>query len=201
MPPTVNSLALLGGALAELELADHVANYGATTFVKLGNLKDIAIEQEVSTSVLESDNVVAEQGEFDTKQSVTIKGKILEHDLQKMALLFGKETSDVTVTARSAGVTDGTAILGIGALPAKNYQTVRLTLDPVSIKPGYSSAPNDVYSEIEYKFAKCAVHVKTSEAFKKSGQWEFPFEFKAYYDSSVTTAGSEIYKVTQTQPK
>ena len=200
MAPTVNPLALLAGALAKLEIADWVANYAASSFVDFGALQDIEVDTEVTTGVIESDNVLAELGEYDTKQVVGIKAKLMEMNLQRISTLLGKPTSDVVVAARSAGVSDGTATLGFGALPAKPYRTIKLTINPVALAPAYATATSDVYDTVTFTFAKCASKVKTAQAFKKNGVWVFPFEMKAYWDSTCP-AKSELYKVVQSQVK
>ena len=198
--PTVNPLALLAGALAKLEVGDWVANYAASTFVDFGALQDITVETEVASSPIESDNVLAEMGEYDTKQSVSIKGKLMELNLNRIATLLGKPTADAVVTKWVTGTTDGTAVMGFGALPAKPYRTIKLTIDGISITPAYTEDATTAYTSHVFTFARCASKVKTSEAFKKNGVWVFPFEFKAYWDSTCP-AKSEIFKITQTKPK
>jgi hypothetical protein len=198
--PVTNPLALLAGALAKLEIGDWTANYATSSFVDFGALQDITLETEVASSSIEADNVLAELGEYNTKQIVGIKAKLMEMNLERISTLMGKPIADAVVTKWVTGTTDGTAILGIGALPAVPYKTIKLTVDPVALTPAYTADATSIYTTLVYTFARCASKVKTSEAFKKNGVWVFPFEFKAFWDSTCP-AKSEIFKITQTKPK
>jgi hypothetical protein len=195
----VNVQALLAGALAKLELAPWAANYGATGYVDQGALKNITVETEVTSSPIDADNVLAELGEYDTKLGAVLKATLMQHDLRKRALVLGQPTSDVVVTPGSAGVPPK-AVLGFGARGTKQYLTAKLTITGLSLAPGYAEDPTAVYDTIILTFPRVTAKVKATEGFAKNKVWEFPFELTAYWDSTVTTVGHEIYRITQTGP-
>jgi len=199
--PLINVQTLLAGAIAKIELADWVADYAASSFVDQGALKNISFEAAVEAQGIEADNALMELGEFDQSQSASLKAALMQHDLRKMAVLMGKPSTDVVVTPYESGVTDGKAVMGFGTLPAKRYLTAKLTLDPVSLKPGYTEDPTTIYEQIIVEIARCTAKIKTSEGFAKNKVWEFPFELKAFWDSTVTTEGHEIYRITQIKPQ
>lgn len=201
--PNYNALNTLVGALAKIEIGDWVANYGVSDndLEDQGLLNDIKVDEEEGELAGEYDNCLQKTDVAATSYIVKISGALGEFDLKRRAVVSGKAGTDVRVTPMVADTTDGTAILGMGTKAVtKPKKFVRLTVDGVSMKPGYSEAPTDVYTKVVYEFPRCVTKVKRNEVFKKNGIWVCGFEFEALWDNSVTTVGDEHFRIKQIMP-
>lgn len=192
--PVLNTNDLLAGSILKVEWALWVANYAAATFFDVGAIKDPKMHTEVQDQVIDADNATADLGSFNTKVLAGFDVKILQQSLRTRAIMLGKPTSDVAVVARVAGVSKGTAILGMGALPTTMYLTLRLTM-AINVIPGYTEAATDNYILATILIARAKAAVKEEREFGKAKVTIQGVAFKAFHDSSCP-AGFEIWKQT-----
>lgn len=201
--PAVNLNGLLNGAIAAVGIHPWVSNYGYTpsACVDLGALNDINISHEVKLQKFEADNVLAPIGASITGEEFKITGKLLQYDLKVLSRLTGSSNDGSDVTVVNKTTTDGSVTWGRGSIHNLNYYTIHLHCEGLNLQfPWGGNSGADVYTKLDIIIPKAIPVVKTSQAFKKNGQWEFPFELEAFHDSSVTTAGLELFKIVLTAP-
>ena len=203
MALVINTNGLLAGMKPQIEIASWVTAYAGTPYYDLGCLKDVSFDHELTTNVIEADNVLAELGAFDSKEKATLKGKLIEFDLKNMARLSGgaADGSDAAVVSWVDDTTDGTVTWGRGTPGAAVYFNVKLTLWTPSLTYTWGgNTGTDTYTSAVLWLAKCKAKVKTSEAYKKNGVWELPFELECFHDSGCTS-GQELFKWVLTKAK
>lgn len=190
--PIINAQDILGGAIVKIEWAEWVANYAASTFYDVGAIKDAKFSTEVQDTPIDADNALQDLGSFDTKTLAGLVFKCLQQNLRTRARMMGKPTSDVVVTAKAGS--KGTAIMGFGALPAKTYLTLRITM-AINTIPGYTEAATDNYILTTILVAKAAPKVKEEREFGKNKVTMQGIELTFFHDSTCP-AGSEVWKQT-----
>lgn len=193
MPPTLNTQDLLAGAIVKVEYADWVANYAATSFQDIGAIKDPKFTTEIQDATIDADNSLADLGSFNTKLISGMTLKCLQQNLRTRAMALGKPSSDVVVTPKGAG--KGTAVMGVGTLPTTRYLTLRITM-AINTVPGYTEAPTDNYILATILVARAKAKVKEEREFGKSKVTVQAIEWTFFHDSTVVTAGHEVWRQT-----
>jgi hypothetical protein len=205
--PSINVFGLLNGPLVAVGICPWVANYGYTpsTMTDLGALKDIELAHEIKTTPVEADNVRAVIGQMKGQEEFKASLKLLQYDLKMRSMLSGSSAAgaDALVVNWVDDSVDGTITWGRGSVDVDQYFTVQFHCEGLSLMfpdwGGNSGA--DIYTQADIIMPYCKTSVKSKEAFKKGTQWEYPVEIEALYDSSVTTAGTELFKIVLTKPK
>jgi hypothetical protein len=193
--PILNTQDILAGAIVKVEYADWVANYGAAAFTDIGAIKDPKFTTEIQDMDVDADNAFADLASVNTKLISGLELKCLQQNLRTRAMALGKPSSDVVVTPRAPATSKGTAVLGVGQLPTTRYLTLRVTMS-INTVPGYSEAPNDNYILTTILIARAKAKVKEEREFGKAKVTIQSIQFRAYHDSSVVTAGHEVWKQT-----
>lgn len=204
--PTANVNAILAGALAQVCITPWVSNYGfsESNLVDLGALRDIKVTHEIKATPIEADNILCTLGSAFSQESFKLSGKMLQLDLKLMSRLTGTDSdgSNAVVVAWVDDTTDGTITWGRGSVNTQSYFTATLHLEGLSLQYPYGgNSGNDVYTQATLIIPRCRPVVKTDQAYKKGTAWEYDFELEAFYDSSVTTAGHELFKMILKKPK
>jgi hypothetical protein len=205
--PDINVLGLLNGPLVAVGMHAWVANYGYTPSAckDLGALKDVEMAHEIKTTPVEADNVRAVIGSMRGAEELKLSFKLLQYDLQFRSMLSGSSAAgaDVVVVDWVTASVDGTATWGRGSVEVDQWFTMQFHMEGLSLTfpdwGGNSGA--DVYTQADIIIPRCKPTIKTKEAFKKGTQWELPCELEAVYDSTVTTVGTELFKIVLKKPK
>jgi hypothetical protein len=202
--PQINVTGLLSSPVTSVGIAPWASNYTASGFIDLGALDDIQLAHEIKTAPITADNVRAVIGVMKTDESFKISGKLKQFDLKMLSMLTGSSASggDVAIVDWVTGATDGTVTWGRGSVDVDQYYTVQLHIEGLSLKYSWGgNAGADVYTKADIIIPRARPNVKTQEAFKIGSVVVTPFELEAVFDSSVTTAGTELFKIVLTKPK
>lgn len=184
MPPVTNFAAIMAGAIAKIEYAPWVTNYGATVFTDLGALKNIKDEEAIESTPFDADNVIGDIDELDQKYTKAIHATMMQMDPRTKVQMWGKLAADVVVVP-FASPTKGTVKYGFGVPKARTPYTVRLTVEPLSLVLGLPTALTDVYIRYIVTIAKAKFTVKNSTDITKKGVSLKDIVLKAFVDDSV----------------
>lgn len=205
--PTIDVDTILAGSVAQLGIIKWVANYGYTpaNVNDLGALKDIEISHKYDLTTFGADNVLAPVAVVRSDEDFFIKAKLEQTmDLKKLSMLSGSsdDGSDVTVVDKVAGTTDGTVTWGRGSKSGLYALTAHLHIEDLAITLSYGGNTGaDIYTKADIIIPKCYASVSGSRAYKIKDMTLIDFELHAIYDSTVTTAGHELFKIVLTSPK
>lgn len=177
-----NSLDVLQGVLAQLDIADWVTAGGAGTFNKpAGFIDGLVVDEAFDTPLVEPDNNLYPISAYPGKRKLLIKGSFVEASLRKKALALGMATSDVNVITQ-------VATLPIKQLSALNYYQVRITVAGQAMVPGHTEFPTDIYTKRTMTLWRCLFTKGPSQTYK--GAVKTPFEMTVFYDTSVTESAT-----------
>lgn len=201
--PAPNLEAILAGPLVAVGIAPWTSNYGYTpsSCVDLGALKDITISRKMTLQKFEADNILAPVAALRTDEELVIKAKLLQSmELKHLSMLTGSSNSgsDVSFVSRVPDTTDGTATWGRGSVGSLCPYTLQMHIEGLALDIAGSS---DVYTKADIIFPKVVSVINGDETYKKNDLLVMSVEFHALYDSSVSTAGLELFKIVLTAPK
>jgi hypothetical protein len=196
-----NSLDVWAGVRAYVEVADWVANYGATTWYGLGYANGIEFDNLRTVAKISADNAIMPVGGYYDGESVTLKASILQTNWLNYARLKGDADAKVTAVARVAGTTDGTLTYLADEPPAPRWLTVKLTAPNIAINPGIAPGTTDVYSSAVLTIPKCLVKITKGTAFGVKKVGEYGIEIDGFEDTSITAGSGQLFKWVATAPK
>jgi hypothetical protein len=177
-----NSLDVLQGVLAQLDIADWVTAGGAGTFNKPGGYLDgLVVDESFDTGLVEPDNNLYPISAYPGRRKLVIKGEFVEASLRKKALALGGATADVNVITQ-------VATLPIKQLSAMTYYQVRLIVAGQAMVPAHTEFPTDIYTKRTLTLWRCLFTKGPSQTYK--GAVKCPFEITVFYDTSVTESAT-----------
>ncbi len=186
MPPTINSLGILRGALAQVQIAPWIAAGGSGSLVDLGGLRAIKIGGGNKVHLTQIDNCLWAIDGFNTEQSLDVGLTLLEADLKNFSRAGGDVDASVAV---SAGVS---MTYPIEQLSGVNFWQVVLTVPNISIKIGA-----DTYVKWTMTLWRAFVEGKRALDLARDKEGTNPVTLHALYDSTVTatTTSGHVGKV------
>ncbi len=189
--PTLNSLGILRGALAQVQVGSWVAAGGSGSLVDLGGLRAIKIGGGNKVHLTQVDNCLWAIDAFNTEQSLDVALTLVEADLKNFSRASGDVDASVAV---SAGIS---ATYPIGQLAAVNFWQVVLTVAGLSIKIGA-----DTYTKWTLTLWRVLIEGKRALDLSRDKEGTNPVTLHGIYDSTVTATttvgnvGKLVFSVT-----
>jgi hypothetical protein len=175
--PTLNSLGILRGALAQVQIAPWVAAGGSGSLVDLGGLRAIKIGGGNKVHLVQVDNCQWAIDAFNTEQSIDVGVTLVEADLKNFARASGDVDSSVAV---SAGIS---ATYPIGQIAGVNFWQIVLTVAGLAIKIGA-----DTYTKWTMTLWRAIIEGKRALDLSKDKDGTNPVTVHGLYDSTVTAS-------------
>ena len=181
-----NSLDLMKGALARLQIGKWVTAGGSATLLDGGWLRDVQLTLGHDTKLVEVDNCTWGIDAYHQKSHASLKASMVEAALRKLAMAMGSDptatTGDVTVLTTPGH----TATWAIDEPSAMQYWQVLLTVEGQSMIPGYTEDATANYIKRVYTFWRGLMKAAISQAFKRGDETVIPIEIDFLLDTSVT---------------
>lgn len=184
--PTLNSLGILRGALAQVQIAPWVAAGGSGSLVDLGGLRAIKIGGGNKVHLTQIDNCLWAIDGFNTEQSLDVAVTLVEGDLKNFSRASGDVDASVAV---AAGVS---ATYPLEQLAAVSFWQIVLTVPGLALKIGA-----DTYIKWTMTLWRALIEGKRAIDLARDKEATNPITAHALYDSTVTatTTSGHIGKV------
>lgn len=177
-----NSLDLLKGVRAQLDVAPWVTAGGAGTFKHAGWVQNLSWEPIREIAKIEPGNNFFPVASYPTAQGYKIKGDLLQADLRLLDLVLGGVDADVLVVT-------GAATLPLKEITGVNEKQVRIEIADQSLAPGHTEV-TQTHVKRTFTFWKMTFRPTGEVPLDKGTPYKVPFEAEAYFDTSVTESTS-----------
>ena len=185
MPITGGIQAALGsGTKVQMDVGPYVAAGASATFRALGFIDgDTELNEAVEWGKIEPSNMLGALASWIKKRSIEVGGAILGMDLENLAILRGGVPADLLVAS------------GVATLPVKDYLgnnawQVRLTIPDLSVKPGYTGFPTDVYTKLIATYWMGKFGLAGAIPFSVQNPFKLKYSCHFLQDLSVTASTS-----------
>lgn len=181
-----NSLDLMKGALARLQIGKWVTAGGAATLLDAGWLRDVQFSLGHDTKLVEVDNCTWAIDAFYVKSHASVKASMAEASLRKLAMAMGNDptatTGDVTVLTTPGH----TATWALDEPSALQYWQVLITIAEQNMIPAHTEDPTAAYIKRVYTFWRGLMKAAISQSFKRGEETVIPIEIDFLFDTSIT---------------
>jgi hypothetical protein len=190
-----NSLDLLKGALARLQVGKWVTAGGSATLLDCGWLRNVDITMTRESKLVEVDNCTYAIDAYFQKASALLKATMVEASLRKLAMALGSDPTATTGDVVVLTTPGHTATWAIDEPSALQYWQVVLSVASQLMIPAHTEDPTAQYTTRTYTFWRGLMKANISQAFKRTDETVIPIEIDFLMDTSITYSKGVIGKI------